>query len=111
MGRCRTCQRTRYSNVGEEARALEAISRLEIGFETVGPGSAWNPSFGPATQPGVVPACAAPRQADSGRIRSEESRVGQACVSTCRSRWWPNHKKKKKRQNKTRLTNITEMQT
>src|SRR3546814_17973915 len=21
--------------------------------------------------------------------RSEESRVGQECVSTCRSRWWP----------------------
>src|SRR3546814_20706251 len=24
-------------------------------------------------------------------IRSEEPRVGQACVSTCRSRWWPYH--------------------
>src|SRR3546814_3653770 len=24
-------------------------------------------------------------------IRSEERRVGKACVSTCRSRWWPNH--------------------
>src|SRR3546814_18386156 len=22
-------------------------------------------------------------------IRSEERRVGKACVSTCRSRWWP----------------------
>src|SRR3546814_12377584 len=28
--------------------------------------------------------------------RSEESRVGKECVSTCRSRWWPDHKKKKK---------------
>src|SRR3546814_13999518 len=27
--------------------------------------------------------------------RSEERRVGKACVSTCRSRWSPNHKKKK----------------
>src|SRR3546814_16829986 len=29
--------------------------------------------------------------------RSEESRVGKECVSTCRSRWWPLHYKKKKR--------------
>src|SRR3546814_15266959 len=23
--------------------------------------------------------------------RSEERRVGKACISTCRSRWWPDH--------------------
>src|SRR3546814_20202351 len=28
-------------------------------------------------------------------LRSEERRVGKACVSTCRSRWSPYHKKKK----------------
>src|SRR3546814_16439422 len=27
--------------------------------------------------------------------RSEERRVGKECVSTCRSRWSPSHKKKK----------------
>src|SRR3546814_20177955 len=27
--------------------------------------------------------------------RSEERRVGKACVRTCRSRWWPDHKKQK----------------
>src|SRR3546814_19871317 len=27
--------------------------------------------------------------------RSEESRVGKECVSTCRSRWSPHHQKKK----------------
>src|SRR6056297_4053250 len=27
--------------------------------------------------------------------RSEERRVGKECVSTCRSRWWPKHQKKK----------------
>src|SRR3546814_4558737 len=27
----------------------------------------------------------------SGASRSEERRVGQECVSTCRSRWWPYH--------------------
>src|SRR3546814_21013688 len=29
------------------------------------------------------------------KLRSEERRVGQACVSTCRSRWSPYNKKKK----------------
>src|SRR3546814_13102496 len=28
-------------------------------------------------------------------VRSEERRVGKACVSTCRSRWSPNPQKKK----------------
>src|SRR3546814_7971237 len=27
----------------------------------------------------------------AGRLRSEERRVGKACVSTCRSRWSPYH--------------------
>src|SRR3546814_13055799 len=30
-----------------------------------------------------------------GVLRSEERRVGKECVSTCRSRWAPGHKKKK----------------
>src|SRR3546814_18446074 len=34
------------------------------------------------------------------RKRSEESRVGNECVSTCRSRWAPYHKKKKKKNKK-----------
>src|SRR3546814_13346185 len=29
-------------------------------------------------------------------VRSEKRRVGQECVSTCRSRWWPFDEKKKK---------------
>src|SRR3546814_15035828 len=35
-------------------------------------------------------------------VRSEERRVGKGCVSTCRSRWWPCHKKKKKKNTKIR---------
>src|SRR3546814_16691146 len=31
-------------------------------------------------------------------LRSEERRVGKECVSTCRSRWAPYHKKKNKQQ-------------
>src|SRR3546814_18331283 len=33
------------------------------------------------------------RVADVGAERSEERRVGQECVSTCRSRWSPYHEK------------------
>src|SRR3546814_14690414 len=36
------------------------------------------------------------RQQVPDRQRSEERRVGKECVSTCRSRWSPYHKKKKK---------------
>src|SRR3546814_20398762 len=41
---------------------------------------------------------------DVFRARSEESRVGQACVRKCRSRWWRYHYKKKKRQIKREST-------
>src|SRR3546814_13064269 len=34
--------------------------------------------------------------ADVQGVRSEESRVGKECVSTCRSRWSQYHEKKKK---------------
>src|SRR3546814_16547950 len=43
--------------------------------------------------------------------RSEERSVGKECVSTCRSRWWPYHSKKKKialRYNKTQEANNEE---
>src|SRR3546814_19955024 len=45
---------------------------------------------------GALPAtgCSAP----SGRRRSEERRVGEECVSTCRSGWAPCHERKKKRE-------------
>src|SRR3546814_12750056 len=36
---------------------------------------------------------------DEARLgSSEERRGGKGCVSTCRSRWWPQHYKKKKKQ-------------
>src|SRR3546814_11100615 len=31
------------------------------------------------------------------RARSEERRVGKECVSTCKTRWSPDHEKKKKK--------------
>src|SRR3546814_11103468 len=37
--------------------------------------------------------------------RSEERRVGKECVSTCRSRWWPDPYKKKKHRKRTNKQN------
>src|SRR3546814_17660492 len=31
------------------------------------------------------------REDEAGAVRSEERRVGIACGSTCRYRWWPYH--------------------
>src|SRR3546814_11866062 len=48
---------------------------------------------------GQIPAPGILGPADlGGRLRSEERRVGKECVSTCRSRWSPDHYKKKKTQ-------------
>src|SRR3546814_13678369 len=44
--------------------------------------------------------------AHSAKLRSEERRVGKECVSTCRSRWSPYHKKKHHKRN-----NITHIDT
>src|SRR3546814_16851757 len=38
-----------------------------------------------------VPACLGLMLCAEPLIRSEERRVGKACVRTCRSRWWPYH--------------------
>src|SRR3546814_19643027 len=44
----------------------------------------------------AAPICEADVAAGAAR-RSEERRVGQECVSTCRSRWSPYHYKKKQK--------------
>src|SRR3546814_12877523 len=49
----------------------------------------------PYRAPKPHPTFSAPYLAE--RRRSEERRVGKECVSTCRSRWAPYHKKKKKK--------------
>src|SRR3546814_21167877 len=48
-----------------------------------------NPPMCSQTEPQSLP----PSQAST--CRSEERRVGKECVSTCRSRWSPDHSKKK----------------
>src|SRR3546814_16161393 len=50
----------------------------------------------PAALKPVVFGDALPSECRHGAAyRSEERRVGKACVSTCRSRWLPYHEKKK----------------
>src|SRR3546814_12325640 len=44
------------------------------------------------------------------RTRSEERRVGQECVSTCRSRWSPYHYKKKQYLIRQQCSNIIKYQ-
>src|SRR3546814_11420945 len=43
----------------------------------------------------------------SDHSRSEERRVGKECVSTCRSRWSPDHKTKKERNKRSTYTHKT----
>src|SRR3546814_3322172 len=44
-------------------------------------------------------------------IRSEERRVGKECVSTCRSRWSPEHSKKKKNKKKKTIEETKDQET
>src|SRR3546814_17369076 len=48
-----------------------------------------HPLFSISTKPDLTA-----REYRNGSTRSEERRVGTECVSTCRSRWSPYHKKK-----------------
>src|SRR3546814_12149705 len=49
----------------------------------------------PGSQSQLCPGTSLQPVVRADRSRSEESRVGRECVSTCRSRWSPYHKKKK----------------
>src|SRR3546814_14452244 len=49
-----------------------------------------------ALPPTELPAPAALSSLYRSIVRSEERRVGKACVSNCRSRWSPYHSQKKK---------------
>src|SRR3546814_20193865 len=61
-------------------KALERLSRSEVGSGAAEPAQHGRSVSGAG-----------------GRYRSEERRVGEECVSTCRSRWSPYHEKKKKK--------------
>src|SRR3546814_15293228 len=58
----------------------------------------WTPALRQSTNNSLRHAIAVTTMRTCGKWvqrRSEERRVGKECVSTCRSRWWPYHKKKK----------------
>src|SRR3546814_20037668 len=69
---------------------LRPRSEFEADLDTVGRGLAGQ------TPHGIV------ELRDVGPVigRSEERRVGKECVSTCRYRWWPYHKKKTNKKNR-----------
>src|SRR5881396_4280716 len=46
-----------------------------------------------------------------GGARSEERRVGKECFVPCRSRWWPDHLKKKKQKKKKKQNKMKEKNT
>src|SRR3546814_19758070 len=59
--------------------------------------SQWASHYNRDVKLGVAAYCHDPTDWQGVVIRrSEERRVGKVCVSTCRSRWAPDHKKKKK---------------
>src|SRR3546814_16589371 len=60
--------------------------------------------FGPASECiiGIIArSLAVPALGIHHHARSEERRVGKECVRTGRSRWWPDHSKKKEKNMKT----------
>src|SRR3546814_12169216 len=75
------------------------------GVEDVGDGAGDDVAFGERPWVGFVLEGAEAVKLEFGAdvvgrgrgVRSEERRVGQECVSTCRSRWSPDHYNKKKK--------------
>src|SRR3546814_14742698 len=69
---------------------------LQIGFRGFVAGMTINVGVRERPQP-VVDTAVNVQHLHVALERSEERRVGKECVSPCRSRWSPDHSKKKKR--------------
>src|SRR3546814_17159799 len=83
----------RSIDIGLESsrRGLDGvISRARLEREVLSTSSNSSGVYTPSIRPGAY------SRHHSRAPRSEERRVGKECVSTCRSRWSPYHKKKKK---------------
>src|SRR3546814_16355390 len=74
---------------GRFAARLSAAHNVGARIRTSGPSSGFIP-------PGTA-------GNGSGTKRSEERRVGKECVSTCRSRWSPDNKKKKQKKHRDKI--------
>src|SRR3546814_13653805 len=75
---------------------MAPVETAEVAPQT--PSAARSPNIGVTSAPGVAFNYAYAFRLDDSRIaavqeehRSEERRVGKECVSTCRSRWSPEH--------------------
>src|SRR3546814_11919998 len=83
----------------------QSVSIAIDGARTTGKGSVWRltgASLAAENKVGAPPGVTI-RQSSAAPlgarlvVRSEERRVGQECVSTCRSRWWPYQSKQNKK--------------
>src|SRR3546814_18243296 len=92
-------QNTRTYTIGvNDKRPLFIMGNIEIGFSLqadLSPVSTETDRIRQAAcciQPylGSVVECQVPDFSQPG-FRSDERRVGKACVSPCRARWWPDH--------------------
>src|SRR3546814_15086144 len=80
---------------GVQTCALPISARSTTGSRQKSNATPWSPSTPPSeTGSSPAPRRRSPTRA-TGTKRSEERRVGKECVSTCRSRWSPNHYKQK----------------
>src|SRR3546814_17798944 len=95
-----TCARERFATAGEKNTAVAWTLPWRSGAPVAG--KAGDRASARAGAGGEVQRAVAQHEepegedpAQPGAPRSEERRVGKACVSTCRSRWSPYHSKKK----------------
>src|SRR3546814_17118782 len=87
----RSEQRARYGNPARQTlfRSAKDQNRFVLGGKSSKPGAQCRKH-----QDDDEPQYVQTRDHGQVKARSEERRVGKACVSTCRSRWSPYHSKK-----------------
>src|SRR3546814_13589604 len=92
-----TCRRSsRKPSVSAIARLCVLTCSVRFGSERSPPGKVTVVGSGAANGSWILPITGPKKvKAFFSSKRSEERRVGKECVSTCRSRWSPYHKKKK----------------
>src|SRR3546814_16910109 len=71
-----------------ERRRIEPAPRLEAWHAEI---AGWRRAWQDFIRPGFETHSQPIRPERIVADRSDERRVGKACVSTCRSRWWPYH--------------------
>src|SRR3546814_14522466 len=89
--------------VGDRAPTIDDLRAMPLTLGAVNEVLRMWPPGPAAPRMSIAPSEVHGMEIPAGRLRSEERRVGQECVSTCRSRWSPyNSKKNKKHSNRHR---------